>query len=179
MSQFSESHCYRAPIPDIPQHVSHVLQQAIDSHFHLDRTVGKYGIFIHWQPQKTFSAYSPPGPKRPVNVIGAVEIYCDPSFYPPVPSSDCPFKVAVDIYLDMQHPFLTLTSRLKHISTWCEQERILIEVLILCTIRKLLILHLRMTIFQVQLTSDVWTLSKYIVHRPIRYMLYMNSRTSS
>ena len=152
-----ESHCYNAPIPDIPQHVSHVLPQAIDSHFHLGRTRRKiWDVHSLATSEDIIHHTPPPGPKRPVNVIGGVEIYCDPSFYPPVPSSDSPFKVAVGIHPRhatsfsytnftslqrlIQSRYVTALGeigldRTEHISTWCEQERILIEVLSLCTIR--------------------------------------------
>ena len=105
-----ESQCYRASTPDISQHVSHVLPQAIDNHFHLDRTRRKILDVHSLATSEDIIQHTPP-PKRSVNVIGGVEIYWDSSFHPPIPSSDSPFKFAVGIHpRHMQHPFLIITS---------------------------------------------------------------------
>ena len=70
--------------------------EAIDSHFHLDRTRRKL-----WEQQSMASVelvqYTPPLlPTR--QVLPTLAVYCDPDSYPPVPTIDSHWKTAVGFH---------------------------------------------------------------------------------
>ena len=139
--------------------------EAIDSHFHLDRTRRKL-----WGQQSMASVeelvqYTPPPlPTRQVQVTGGVAVYCDPDSYPPAPTIDSPWKTAVGFHprhatlfsestfqqLDalLHSPFVTALGeigldRTEPEFTWELQETVLKKLLQLCNVRKPLILHIR------------------------------------
>ena len=69
--------------------------EAIDSHFHLDRTRRKLWGQQSMASVKELVQYTPPPPLPTRQVLPTLAVYCDPDSYPPVPTIDSHWKTAV------------------------------------------------------------------------------------
>ena len=136
----------------------------IDSHFHADRMRRKLGDYNEkWSIEDLISRASTVEYER-TQLIGGVTVYCDPKYYPRVPTTSTIWKVAVGVhprhamefseadYTNLESLILSPhvhalgevgLDRTEPEHSWRRQEEVLIDVLRFNSLRKPLVLHVR------------------------------------
>ena len=89
-----------------------VYPDAIDSHFHMDRTLRNMGLSLHGSLDEIIDNAPVDGDKR-INFVGAVAIYCDPRTYPADRYlQQMPRHISVGLVFDPKHACRELRMKL-------------------------------------------------------------------